>query len=174
MEAIINGQEASPREGNQNGPRFWGQHCACDTIHARTHTAQPAPDCRFLGWLVRLDAGRHGFYHLCARPWAGIDGAAAAFGHRGNPGKRWIRRLPHVRLVPGGLGSLVHLGADLRQVRPHQVARGHDTVYAVFTGSKSVRLAVGAFDGLAGVASLGRDMILGLEAVDICAHLVGG
>ena len=63
----------------------------------------------WFGWM--LDGMDSVIYALVLGP--STNRAAAAFRHRGNTRKHRIRRFPNVRPVPGGVGSLVYLGADL-------------------------------------------------------------
>src|SRR6202163_3257733 len=77
----------------------------------------------WFGWM--LDGMDSVIYALVLGP--ALTELLPRSGIEATPRKHWIRRFPHVRPVPGGLGPLVYLGADLRQVWPHQVARRHDT-----------------------------------------------
>ena len=73
----------------------------------------------------RLDAGRHGFGHLCARPQPGTHGTASEVGVQSHSCHRGVCRIDTVCALPRRMGTVVNLGADCRQVWPHPCARCH-------------------------------------------------
>src|ERR1700736_7071401 len=90
-----------------------------------TGTPDAKSDSRILGVVGRLDAGWHGFVHLCARAGAFAARSASPLRHSRNEGQHWLLRRSALLAVPRGMGIGISLGTRWRQVR----ARAHPDDY---------------------------------------------
>ena len=98
---------------------------ACRSTSPNSHQTQPPANHRILGRMDWLDAGRHGFRHLCTRPQSGADRVASEVRVQGHTCQRWVRGIDAVRALPRRMGTVADLGTDCRQVWPQPGAGCH-------------------------------------------------
>src|SRR5664279_6345179 len=93
-----------------------GQRRSGPSTTNSSHQTEPPPNHRILGRLGWLDAGWHGFGDLRTRSQPCTDRTASEVGDQGHACYGRVRWIDLVRTLPGGMGTVVNLGPDCRQV----------------------------------------------------------